>query len=75
MEPVYWFLSDQRRYVGTISRVGIHTDSYIMIQQSSSMLISTNSFLVVCRTQKLEFRKKCKYLIEKVGRKKNLLIF
>lgn len=73
MESVYWSLSAQIWHVGTISRVGIHTDSYIMIQRSSSVLLSTNSFLAVCRTEKLKFRKKCKYLVKKVGRKKIFL--
>jgi len=68
MEPVYGSLFAQRRSVGTICVVWIHSVTYILIQQSSSLLLSTNNFLVVFRTQKLEFRKKCKYLVEKVAR-------
>lgn len=53
-----------------LGRVSIHSVTYIMTQQSLSMLLNTNSFLAISRTQRLEFKKKYMYLVEKVSRKR-----
>lgn len=55
---------------GVWGRVWIHSVTYIMTQQSLSMLLNTNSFLVISRTQRLEFKKKYMYLVEKMARKR-----